>query len=78
MLYGFDIECSATQPVVAQMFHASGERERGGLDSGRSGILQAPSTTVQYRVREARQKQIAKQTGQQNTSPLTLIKKILL
>lgn len=41
----FCIERSATQPVSPQMFHASRKRERGRMDSGRSGVLQETSST---------------------------------
>lgn len=42
----FCIERSATQPVSPQMFHEGGERQRCRVDSGWSGILQAPAPTV--------------------------------
>lgn len=42
----FCIECSPTQPVAAQVFHACGERQRGSLDCGRSGVLQASASAL--------------------------------
>jgi hypothetical protein len=41
MFFTFMLERSAAQPVAAQVLYAGGEREGGGVDSGRGGVPQA-------------------------------------
>lgn len=45
------IERSASQSVAAQVFHASGERQRSRLDRRRGGVSQAPTSKVHFGVR---------------------------
>lgn len=45
------IERSASQSVAAQVFHASGERQRSRLDRRRVGVPQAPTSKVHFGVR---------------------------
>lgn len=45
------IECSASQPVAAQVFHAGGERQRSRLDRRRGGVPQTTTAKVHFGVR---------------------------
>lgn len=45
-VFGLLLERSSAQPVTSQMFHARGERKRGSLDGGRSGVLQEATAAM--------------------------------